>query len=85
MEFERYLQEEGIRHENTIPKTPDQNDVAEHMNRTLIEADSKLPKTFWAEALSIAVYVRNRSPTSALKALTPYKALNDHKPNVKHL
>lgn len=90
-EFERYLQEEGIRHEKTVPKTPEQNGVAERMNRTLVEAvrtmlsDSKLPKTFWAEALSTAVYVRNRSPTTALKDMTPYEALNGRKPNVKHL
>ena len=54
-EFERYLQEAGIRHEKTIPKTPEQNGVAERMNRTLIEAvrcmlsDSQLPKTFWVK------------------------------------
>ena len=90
-EFESYLQEAGIRHEKTIPKTPEQNGVAERMNRTLIEAvrcmlsDSNLPKTFWAEALSTAVYVRNRCPTSSLKDMTPYEALNSHKPNVSHL
>ncbi|KAF2343935.1 Reverse transcriptase RNA-dependent DNA polymerase [Trinorchestia longiramus] len=60
------------------------------MNRTILEAvramlsDSKLPKTFWAEALSTAVYVKNRSPTSAHKNLTPYQASNGHKPNVQH-
>ncbi|KAF2349207.1 Ribonuclease H-like domain [Trinorchestia longiramus] len=60
------------------------------MNRTILEAvramlsDSKLPKTFWAEAVSTAVYVKNRSPTSAHKNLTPYQALNGHKPNVQH-
>ncbi|KAF2363395.1 Ribonuclease H-like domain [Trinorchestia longiramus] len=60
------------------------------MNRTILEAvramlsDSKLPKTFWAEAVSTAVYVKNRSPTGAHKNLTPYQALNGHKPNVQH-
>ncbi|KAF2347929.1 Ribonuclease H-like domain, partial [Trinorchestia longiramus] len=60
------------------------------MNRTILEevramlSDSKLPKTFWAEAVSTAVYVKNRSPTSAHKDLTPYQALNGHKPNVQH-
>ena len=90
-EFESYLVEEGIHHEKTIPKTPEQNGIAERMNRTLVEAvrcmlsDSKLPKTFWGEALSTAAYVRNRSPTVALQDMTPYEALNGHKPNVKHL
>ena len=36
--YEAYLKSEGVRHELTIPKTPEQNGVAEHMNRTLVEA-----------------------------------------------
>ena len=35
--FEAYLKSEGIRHEQTIPKTPQQNGVAERLNRTLVE------------------------------------------------
>ena len=62
-EFSSYLTCEGIRHEFTIPHTPEQNGVAERQNRTLIECvramlgDSKLPHRFWAEALSSAVYL----------------------------
>ncbi|GKC06111.1 putative ribonuclease H-like domain-containing protein [Tanacetum coccineum] len=47
-------------------RTPQQNGVAERRNRTLIEAartmlvDSKLPTTFWAEAVNTARYVQNR-------------------------
>ena len=47
--------------------------------------DAKLGKSFWAEALSTVVYIRNRSPTTALKDLTPYEALFNRKPSVKHL
>ena len=53
-EFKTYLKMEGIRHELTVPKNPEQNGVAERMNRTLIEsvrsmlADTKLPQKFWA-------------------------------------
>ena len=36
-EFEDYLKKNGIRHERTVPKTPEQNGVAERMNRTLVE------------------------------------------------
>ena len=56
-EFENYLKKEGIKHELTIPKCPEQNGVAERFNRTLVEmvrsmlADSELPKSFWAETL----------------------------------
>lgn len=61
LEFKDYLSKEGIRHEMTIPKTPEQNGVDERMNRTLVESvrsmlvDAKLPHKFWAEALSTAV------------------------------
>ncbi len=36
--------------------------------------DAKLPHSFWAEAVSAAVYLRNRSPTKALKDMTPFEA-----------
>ena len=86
-EFEDYLKKNGIRHEHTVPKTPEQNGVAERMNWTLVEtvqsmlSDSKLPKKFWAKALSTASYVQNRSPTTAIKATTPYEVWKGYKPN----
>ncbi len=90
-EFESYLRNDGIKHELTIPKCPQQNGIAERMNRTLVEmvrcmlADSLLPKTFWAEALSTACYIRNRSPTKAVPGKTPYEALYGERPAVGHL
>ncbi|GJT45503.1 ribonuclease H-like domain-containing protein [Tanacetum coccineum] len=50
----------GIKQEYSNARTPQQNGVAERMNRTLIEAartmlaDSLLPTTFWAEAVNQA-------------------------------
>ena len=87
-EFESYLKAEGVRHELNIPKNPEQNGVAEHMNRTLVETarsmlvNSNLPCTFWAEALSTATYLRNRSPTKAVSRMTPYEAWTGRKPQV---
>ena len=37
-EFQSYLKVEGIKHERTIPKNPEQNDIAERLNRTLVES-----------------------------------------------
>ena len=57
-ETENYLKKERIRHEYIVDKTPEQNGATERMNRRLVEtvrtmlSDSKLPKRFWAEALS---------------------------------
>ena len=90
-EFSSYLAKEGIKHELTIPHTPQQNGVAKRLNRTLIKgvhtmlADSKLPHRFWAEALSTAVYLRNRSPTKALEGVTPHEAWSGTKPDVSSL
>ena len=61
--FQTYLRSEGIRHECTIPKTPEQNGVAERFNCTVVEAtrlmllDARPPQKFWAEAISTAMYV----------------------------
>ena len=87
--FEDYLNKYGIRHECT--KTPEQNGVAERKNWMFMEtvramlSDSKLPKKFWAETLSTASYVRNQSPTTAVKAMAPYEVWKGYKPNVNHL
>ena len=76
-EFTSYLAKEGIKHELTTPYTPQQNGITERLNCTLIEgvhtmlADSKLPRRFWAEALSTMVYLGNRSP---LEEITPHEA-----------
>lgn len=53
-EFEFFCNNNGIRHELSTPYTPQQNGVAERMNRTLVEKakcllfDAKLKKGFWA-------------------------------------
>ena len=85
------MKAEGIHHERTLSKTPEQNGVAERMNKTLDETmrsvliDAKLPHAFWAEALFTAVYLRNRSPTKVLEDMTPFEAWMKQKPCVEHL
>ena len=89
--FENYLRSHGIRHEFTIPKTPEQNGVVERLNRTLVESsrsmllDAKLSHKFWAEAISTAAYLKNRCPTTTIKGMTPYEAWFGKKPKVEHL
>ena len=64
--FSKYYAAQGIRMEKTIPRTPQQNGVAERMNRTLNERvrsmrlHAGLPKTFWADAVSTVAYLINR-------------------------
>ncbi len=89
--FEAHLKACGIRQELTIPKTPEHNGAAERLNRTLVETtramllDANLPQKFWAEAVSTAAYLRNRSPTSAVEGTTPHEAWYGQKPRVEHL
>ena len=76
--FAKFCTEKGISHQFTVPYCPQQNGVAERMNRTIMEGarsmlyHAKLPLEFWAEACSTAVYLHNRSPTIALKDQTPF-------------
>jgi hypothetical protein len=44
-----------------------------------------MTKEFWAEAISTAAYLRNRSPTSALDKQTPHEIWHGGRPDVSHL
>ncbi|GKA58175.1 putative ribonuclease H-like domain-containing protein, partial [Tanacetum coccineum] len=67
-------------------RTPQQNGEAERKNRTLIEAartmlaDSKLPTTFWAEAVNTPCYVQNRVLVTKHYNKTPYELFLGRKP-----
>ena len=90
-DFGSFMVKCGIRHEFTVPKTPEQNGVAERLNRLLMEkvrtmlVQSKLPHSFWAEALNTAVHVHNISPSRVLGDNTPRELLTGRKPNVSYL
>ena len=45
----------------------------------------KVPLKFWAEAVNTAVYLHNRSPTSALKDKTPFECWFGEKLDVSNL
>ncbi|GJU92725.1 retrovirus-related pol polyprotein from transposon TNT 1-94 [Tanacetum coccineum] len=76
-EFDLFCKQEGIKRQFTTAYTPQQNGVAERMNRTLLEraramlATASLGKSFWAEAVNTACYVINRSPSTAVELKTP--------------
>jgi len=54
------------------------------MAKSLLKA-KKLPKQYWAEAVSCAVYLLNRCPTRSLEAITLEEAWSGHKPSATHL
>ncbi|GJV12105.1 retrovirus-related pol polyprotein from transposon TNT 1-94 [Tanacetum coccineum] len=86
-----YFKEEGIKHQTSIARTPEQNGVVERRNRSLVEAArtmlsaSKLPLSFWAEAVATACYTQNRSIIISTHGKTAYHIINDRKPSIKHL
>ncbi|GJS94351.1 putative ribonuclease H-like domain-containing protein [Tanacetum coccineum] len=81
----------GIKREYSNARTPQQNGVAERKNRTLIEAartmlaDSFLPNTFWAEAVSTACYVLNRVLVTKPHNKTPYELLTGKIPIISYI
>ena len=89
--FEEWLKTKGIRHETTVPKTPQQNGVSERQNRTVIESARSMlhfanqPTELWAEATNCAVYVLNRVVAKGLDGKTPYEIWKGRKPNLSHL
>ena len=68
-----------------FPVLRNKTEFAERLNRTLIEMTRSMKQKFWAETLSTAAYLRNRSPTKAVKGMTPFEAFHGKKPNVKNL
>jgi len=90
-EFKEFCATHEIRHPLTVPRSPQQNGVVERKNITILNmARSMLkarnmPKEFWAEVVSCAVYLSNRAPTSNLKDQTPQEAWSGRKPSVNHL
>ncbi|GKD76965.1 putative ribonuclease H-like domain-containing protein, partial [Tanacetum coccineum] len=82
----QFCEMKGIKREFSVARTPQQNGVAERKNKTLIEAartmlaDSKLPITFWAEAVNTACYVQNRVLVIKPHNKTPYELFLGRKP-----
>ncbi|GJW15024.1 retrovirus-related pol polyprotein from transposon TNT 1-94 [Tanacetum coccineum] len=84
-----YFAKEGIRHETSTARTPEQNGVVERRNRTLVEAArtmlsaAKVPLFFWAKAIATACFTQNRSLVIPRHEKTPYHIINARKPSVK--
>ncbi|GJR03668.1 retrovirus-related pol polyprotein from transposon TNT 1-94 [Tanacetum coccineum] len=70
---------QGIVRHFTVRHTPQQNGVAERMNRTLLEkvrcmlSNAGLGKEFWAEAVTYACHLVNRLPSTAIDGKTPFE------------
>ena len=73
-----------------MPDEPQQNGVAEHRNRTLMDmmrsmlSHSSLPISLWIEALKTAVHILNRVPTKSAPK-TPYELWTKRKLTLNYL
>nr|GEU98066.1 hypothetical protein [Tanacetum cinerariifolium] len=90
-QMNQFCEMKGIKREFSVARTPQQNSVAVRKNRTLIEAimtmlaDSKLPTTFWAEAVNTACYVQNRVLVIKPHNKTPYELFLGRKPTLSFM
>nr|GFB47538.1 retrovirus-related Pol polyprotein from transposon TNT 1-94 [Tanacetum cinerariifolium] len=80
---------EGILHQTSVARRPEQNGIVERRNHTLVEAArtmlsvAKVPLFFWAETIATACFTQNRSLVIPRHEKTPYHIINDRKPSVK--
>ncbi|GKA00504.1 integrase, catalytic region, zinc finger, CCHC-type containing protein, partial [Tanacetum coccineum] len=75
----------GIFHQKSFLRTPQQNDVVERRNHTLIEVTrtmlifSKALMFLWAKAVATACYTQNRSLIHTHHNKTPYELVHNKK------
>ena len=78
--FISFMSQHGILHQSSCAHTPQQNGVAERMNRHLIETARTLLHyhvlfRFWGDAVLTACYLINRMPSSVLHDQIPHSLL----------
>ncbi|GKE13966.1 ribonuclease H-like domain-containing protein, partial [Tanacetum coccineum] len=90
-EINQFCEIKGFLRQFSVARSSQQNEVAERSNRKIIEAartmlaDSKLPTTFWAEAVNTACYVQNRVLVVKLHNKTPYELFHGRTPTLSFL
>nr|GEV07303.1 copia protein [Tanacetum cinerariifolium] len=86
-----WLWHHRLNHLNFVLRTPQQNDVIERRNRTLIEAArtmlifSKALMFLWIEVVATACYTQNRSLIHTRHNKTPYELVHNKKPDLTFL
>ena len=90
--FKALHNENGTMHQTTVPDTPQQNGVAERLNRGLVEMartmmrHKDVDQDLWPDTIKTAVYITNRITSRALPVgKTPHKLWTENKPVVSHM
>lgn len=92
-EWKQFTQQHGIQMLYTVPHTPEQNGVAERLNRTLfnmtrcfLNDSNRLTKPLWAELVRTSCYIKNRLPCSSNEQFkSAYEMLFNRPPSLSHL
>ncbi|GJS07465.1 retrovirus-related pol polyprotein from transposon TNT 1-94 [Tanacetum coccineum] len=85
--FNNLCKENGIARHLTVAGTPQQNGLADRMNRTLLNKvrclliQFGLPDSFWVKVTVTTTYLINRSPSTALEKKTPMDLWSGHSAN----
>lgn len=83
--------QEGVQRQLTVPYSPQQNDVVERRNGTVVATARSmlkakgLPGWFWGEAVMTVVYILNWCPTKSVEGMTPFEAWHGKKSTGHHL
>lgn len=86
--FNKWCEKNGINCQHMVQATPQQNGVAEHLNRTLAEgviamlSQAKLPPSFWGATVLYLTDILNATPSSSVSDTTLYAVWNGTKPNL---
>jgi transposase InsO family protein len=81
----------GIRLQTTVAYTPEQNGIAERMNRTLMDRartmliNAGLNTKYWQFAMRASTHLTNRLPTNANDRRSPFEVWTGSKPDIQHL
>ena len=90
-QFKEFFSKNKIKMIKTVPGTPEQNGMAKRMNRTLNERaicmriQSRLPKVFWADAISTTAYLVNRGSSFPLGYQLPEEVWSGNEVNLSHI
>jgi hypothetical protein len=87
IQFQAFLQKNGIVHRKSCPYTSPQNGLAERKLRHILEtglsllAHCHLSNRYWVDAFLTSVYIINHLPTPTLDNLSPFAKLYSKEPD----